>query len=299
MSDLLEKAKLWKENQFYKWSTPIKWPRKDKPFRPESIMKAYEEKSLIPNSDENLYEYVNLPAGRNLEITINLANPELKVENIEKDFFGDNNCVLIDDNMVENNSGTSIYRTKFSKSLNEVLPLAEFSKHISKNIEQKFLNGANEDIKELAWELVKDEEDTIKVLKKFYEFVHEKLVTSHGTSGITVDMLLKKYREKGYFEGNCKEATGFYTALCWSRRIPVRKALGKGSIYGLGFDHVWCEVFAPVSDKEHIIIPVDAAQGYFNQVSKKSHIFKSFLPQVKTPEDKYSHEPIRMKVRVV
>ena len=88
--------------------------------------------------------------------------------------------------------------------------------------------------------------------------------------------------------------------MCWSQGIPVRQVDGDSDI--LGFHpkgHVWCEVFAPISNKEYIIIPVDAAQGYFNEVNGKFHISLPFLPRVKNLQGEYSPEPFEMKVSII
>jgi hypothetical protein len=202
---------------------------------------------------------------------------ERKLEmSLYKGLMGDERGVpalFWDGNLVLDKGGTYVFETRYVSDSDDVLPFSYLGT-LPNRVRKKFLKKVPQEIHELANKLTGNERNSIKILRKFYEFVREHQKPESPTIGKPIKQLLKEYDDDGFFYGNCKEAKNFFMALCDAKGYPTKQVCGKSLQPG---GHVWSDVFVPVN-KGYKFLPVDAALGYFGNHNLTSHLFYETTP---------------------
>lgn len=217
------------------------------------------------------FRTICVPIDKNVRISLrNNGEYFLLKKGIDSDYT---EILLSDENISFKNDTLTIFETKYSPNLEDIVSLDQLEK-IPQRIKKKFLKRVPKGIKKLANELVGNETDTLLILKEFYNFVRTHYKSYSPTTGKKIETLLKEYKKHNHFYGNCKEISSFYAALCNSKGLPVKKVIGKSRGKGA---HIWTEVCVP-TEKSYRWTPVDPALHYFNQLSYNKHLPVTRLP---------------------
>lgn len=177
-----------------------------------------------------------------------------------------------DENLSFSDENTYVFETKYCEEGEGILPVTHIGL-IPEKIKRGFTRPVPDGISQLASKLIGKEDSTRRILRKFFDFIHEHQRTRR-TTGEPIEQLLDEYEKTGYFYGNCKEVRDFYIALCDSQGYPTKKVLGKALDVG---GHVWVDVFVPV-ESGYKLLPIDSALGYFGNLSPIDHLFFEYTP---------------------
>lgn len=223
------------------------------------------EKVLVKPEDHlSIRTHINLRA--TLESSI-----ELKCENVH--VLDSHEPLFCEENLISKEDNKYVFQTKYSKSLDDVLSLKD-SWRIPLSITKQYTKVADEQLKEIAYDLKGPMENCISILGEFYKFTREK-VKNKDTYGKSLKSILKELKRDKCFYGNCKEISLLYSSLCDCIGLPSKRILGKYTADEGG--HMWAEVCVP-HKSSHIWVPVDPAMGYFNNLSVH-HIINCYIPK--------------------
>ncbi len=179
------------------------------------------------------------------------------------------------ENLVLEDGKNYVFETKYVSNSHDILP-PHYLETLPSIIRKRFLKKVPQGIHELANKLIGNEKESIEILQRFHDFVHEHEREENPTTGKPIEQLLKEYNEGGFFYGNCKEARDFFMALCDAKGYPTKRVDGKCLESGC---HVWADVFVPIKGG-YGLLPVDAALGYFGRHNPMNHLFFEHTPDM-------------------
>ena len=217
------RALITEEGEILREETPLGWVMV-KEDRTEALRWAQEKKEKV-----DLAYAVAIPVTPEIRAPEKIRELRLKISGVDLDSFSDDRQEVVD-----KNEGVVILRKGGGKAKDSLGKAGELERYKESDL---FIQANNKEIREKAREIIGEENDPWRRVKKLNEWVYRHIKKQPS---LTIPSALEVLKTR---EGDCNEHTTLFTALARSLGIPTRVAVGLVYLRGYFFYHAWPEVF--------------------------------------------------------